>query len=144
MHDRTEWERVTTGTVRIKGKEYKNLVEFRRPCQSCGELFSVYVTGKIANGHADSNSFGLKNCDKHRRNKTGAENDEVETLRTANATMAEELRGLYERGRLQFEEIQVLKAKLAVYELAPAMAAVGCETVQNTKSGSLTFPWQQE
>src|SRR5437868_13201993 len=100
MHDRSEWTRGPSGPQTIKtasGKmrTYANLAEFKRPCATCGELFSIYVTPKIAAGHADSNSFGLKNCEKHRRNRSLADSDELETLRTANATMREELEGLY-------------------------------------------------
>jgi hypothetical protein len=73
--------------------------------------------------------------------------------------MSEELQGLYGRVKDQFEEIQVLKAKLAKYELGPAMAAqvhiseigrrpndagIGCDPVQNTTNGALPskLPWE--
>lgn len=120
MHDREEWTRGGSGPKVIKGKTYKNLSEFMRPCATCGEPFSIFVTGKIASGHADSNSFGLKNCEKHRRNKAGSELDAV-TM--ANSVMKEELAGLYVRNKDLFAEVQVLKARLAVYELPAAMAA---------------------
>jgi hypothetical protein len=170
MHDRSEWERGTPGPKTIKGREYKNLIEFKRPCASCGEPFSIYVTSKIANGHADSNSFALKNCEKHRRNRSAADESEVETLRTANVTMREELTGLYEQVRTQFEELQICKAKLAQYELPAALVeqaanmmttamavpfgggpdydafdahGIGCEPVQNTSNGALPkHPWE--
>lgn len=164
MHDRSEWTRGTAGPKVIGSREYKNLIDFSRPCAACGEPFSIYVTAKIANGHADSNSFALKNCPQHRRNRSAADNNELETLRTANVTMREELTGLYEQVRLQFEELQVAKAKLAKYELAPLMAAegvtrsmellpfgegagkyagIGCEAVQNTSNGALPkHPWE--
>lgn len=144
MHDRTKWTRGTSGAQTIRGKSYANLVEFHRPCLTCEKPFSIYVTDKIARGIADSNSFGLKNCEEHRRNKPQADRGEIETLRSANLTMRDELTGLYERVRLQFEEIQQVKARLAVYELAPAMAAIGCEAVQNTTNGALPnkMPWE--
>ncbi len=66
---------------------------------TCEKLFSIFVTAKIANGHADSNSFGLKNCEEHRRNKPAADLTEIEVLRTANVTMREELTGLYARNK---------------------------------------------
>lgn len=158
MHDRTAWERGTPGPKMIKGREYKNLVEFSRPCVTCDKPFSIFVTSKIANGHADSNSFALKNCPEHRRNRSAAEESEVETLRTANVTMREELTGLYEQVRVQFEELQVAKAKLAKYELPDALVkhaasllttavttpfGIGCEPVQNTSNGALPskMPW---
>lgn len=113
MHDRTGWTRGATGEVKlmIKGREktYKNLVEFKRPCASCGELFAIYVTPKIANEQADSNSFGLKNCEKHRRSSIRDVQPELEKLRMENNTMRAELKGVY--------------ARLAQYELAPAKKA---------------------
>jgi hypothetical protein len=133
MHDRTAWTRGPAGPKTIGKKTYKDLVEFFRPCATCAEPFSIFVTSKIAGGQADSNSFGLKNCPKHRRNKSGAEGDEVDTLRMANQVMSEELKGLYGRDKEQFAEIQALKARLATYELAPAMAKVA---VQNK------LPWE--
>ena len=121
MHDRSEWTRGTPGPKTIKGREYKNLVEFTRSCTTCGEPFSIFVTQKIANGHADSNSFALKNCDKHRRNRSATDEHEVETLRTANVTMREELTGLYASNKELFDELQIAKAKLAQYELPAAL-----------------------
>jgi len=101
MHDRTEW----TETRSSLGKK-KNLVEFTRPCAQCGEPFSILVTEKIASGHADSNSFGLKNCEEHRRNYRPAKRD-----------LEAELAVLYERDKAQVAEIQELKAQLHAYEL---------------------------
>lgn len=132
MHDRTEWTKGATGPQVIKGKSYKSLTEFTRQCATCDQPFSIFVTAKIAAGHADSNSFGLKNCDLHRRNKPASDLGEIDTLRTANVTMREELQGLYERVKTQFEELQVIKARLATYELAPAMAA----------QAQIKMPWE--
>jgi hypothetical protein len=150
MHNREEWTKGQTGDHFIKGKKYRNLTEFYRPCQSCGKPFSVFVTQKVADGHADSNSFGLKNCEEHRRQKP-AEAPELSQLRTYKATTDEELQALYDRNKELFEELQVCKARLAQYELASAMAAIGCEPVQNTSNGvahapaaePLTFPWDK-
>jgi hypothetical protein len=123
MHDRTPWTRGRTGDFQLptrsgKMKTYNNLTEFTRPCLTCGQPFSIHVTGKIAAGEADSNSFGLKNCEEHRRARTTDD-----TLRMSNTVMKEELAGLYSRVQEQFAEIQQLKARLAVYELQPAMEA---------------------
>lgn len=134
MHNRSEWLRGSPGPKTIKGREYKNLVEFSRKCQTCEAPFSIYVTSKIAAGHADSNSFGLKNCPDHRRNKTGAQGVEVEQLRMANNIMRQELEGLYARDKDLFAENQALKARLATYELQGAMATFGGVP-------ALTFPW---
>lgn len=137
MRDRSEWTRGPTGPQTIKGANYKNLTEFKRPCVACGELFSIFVTQKIANGHADSNSFGLKNCEAHRRNRPPADTNEVETLRTANATMREEL-------VWRTAQVKELEARLAIYELPAMVKVIGCETVQNTTNSSLPnrFPWE--
>ncbi len=117
MHDRSGWTRGETGAVVIKGKKYPKLVAFTRACATCGQNFSVFVTEKIADGHADSNSFGLKNCEDHRRNRTGADNTELDMLRTANKTMSEELTAAY-------TQIRDLQARLNKYELQPAMEAL--------------------
>lgn len=129
MHDRTEWIKGRTGPVTLKNKRgrehtYANLTEFTRPCKTCEKPFSIFVTSKIAAGHADSNSFGLKNCEEHRQGHGGVSSVEVEALRMSNATMRAELTGLYERDKALFAENQVLKARLATYELQSAMAAV--------------------
>lgn len=139
-HER-DHEKITLGK-----KQYRNMEEWTRPCCVCGEKFAIYTR---TNGDIINSSFGLKTCKPHRGERPGvggmADPGEVQRLRAANATMTEELEGLYERVRLQFEEIQVIKARLATYELAPAMHAIGCEAVQNTTNGrgdSLTFPWR--
>jgi hypothetical protein len=156
MQSREGWTRAEPGPKVVKGKTYKTLVEYVRGCSVCAKPFSIFVTAKIASGHSDSNSFGLRNCEEHRRSRMHADATELSKLRTANATMADELPGLYERVRVQFEEIQVLKARLAVYELAPAMEAqshvayglapdgIGCDPVQNTTNGALPskLPWE--
>lgn len=131
MRDRTIWEKGVTGPQTINGHTYKNLTRYTRRCVSCGEPFSIFVTAKIAAGHADSNSFGLTTCEKHRRNKTST--SELDTLRTANATMKDELAGLYER-------VRDLEARLAKYELPSALRQ---EQTAATTSGSLPnqLPW---
>ncbi len=120
MHSRNGWERGNTGPTKIKNKTYPKLVEFSRPCATCGQKFSVFVTEKIADGHADSNSFGLKNCEDHRRNRTAADNTEVEMLRTANKTMTDELTAAY-------SQIRTLTESLKKYELQPALAALAAD-----------------
>lgn len=152
MHDRSEWIKGTAGevtlTVRGKNRTYKNLTPFSRPCAACGEMFSIHVTEKIAAGHADSNSFGLKNCEKHRRSHgPTVDHAELEKLRMINVTMKGELDGLYARDAEHFAEIQSLKARLAQYELPAAMATLAEYNAGDVKAlGSpalaLTFPWE--
>ncbi len=124
MRDRDGWIRGDGAPVRVKNKLYKHLVEFKRPCAHCAEPFSIFVTRKIADGEADSNSFGLRNCEKHRRNSIP--NPMTEETVMANNVMREELDGCY-------KTIADLKARLAQYELAPAMAARAALTKP--------FPW---
>jgi hypothetical protein len=157
MHDRSAWTRGAAGPVTLRGKKYSNLVQYTRPCKTCGAQFSIYVTKRIDAGHADSNSFGYANCEQHRRGRTAADAGETAQLRTASATMTEELEGLYARNRQIFEELQQVKAKLAQYELPEAMQAAAGDlnlnalqeareafaTDPSLTAPPLTFPWEQ-
>lgn len=71
MQDRSAWTRVAEGSKYLRGRDYSHLIEFRRPCSTCGEPFSIFVTRRIADGEADTNSFGLVNCEAHRRTRKG-------------------------------------------------------------------------
>lgn len=137
MHDRTDWTRGRSGPLTIKGRAYNNLVEFTRPCQTCKKPFAIYVTSKIAMGHADSNSFGLKNCEEHRKSALKGDSANADQLRMANNVMKQELDGLYARDQEHMAEIQRLKARLATFELQGAMQAAGEQPANN-----LTFPWR--
>lgn len=110
MHDRTDWERGGEGPRYIKGRNYPKLVEFKRPCKTCGESFSIYVTSRIADGFADTNSFALRNCEIHRR---GTGNVETEALRAKDSVMSEELQGMYGIERELRAENAALKAEMA-------------------------------
>lgn len=137
---RDAWAR-SDGTHEIQknGRHYKNLVRFVRPCATCGEPFAIFVSQAVANGQATNNNFGLKNCELHRQ--TMVDKNEVEKIRSANVTMADELTAVYARNKALFEELQVMKGRLAQYELTPALAAIG--TVDTT-NGALTskMPWE--
>jgi hypothetical protein len=92
VHDRSTWTRGGAGPRHIRGRNYKNLIEFTRPCKTCGVNFSVYVTEKIADGGGDSNVFGLRNCEIHR----GSNGDlHLVAQRGKEKMMAEELKGMY-------------------------------------------------
>ena len=67
MHDRSEWISHGASKPYMNGRKY--MYEFRRLCKTCGEPFPIFVTERIANGAADSNSFALVNCEVHRRGK---------------------------------------------------------------------------
>lgn len=133
MHDRTEWTRGTTGPQTIKGKSYNNLTEFHRHCATCDEPFSIFVTAKIASGAADSNSFGLKNCERHRLNKSTAETDAVRTeneqLKLVNRNLRDEC-----EGHLAF--IAELKALLP-----PSAQDVMRGQEQKVTTQAPLFPW---
>lgn len=107
MRDRSEWRQGVTGPVQIGRKRYPRLAEFSRPCVACKQRFSIYVTEKIAEGLADSNNFGLKNCEEHRR---GGNPAELDSLRSKDKVMSDELSGLY-------ETIRELRERLAKHEL---------------------------
>jgi hypothetical protein len=86
MQDRSAWTRVAEGPKYLRGRDYLHLIEFRRPCSTCGEPFSIFVTRRIADGEADTNSFGLVNCDAHRRTRKdkGEAPQTMAELRTEN------------------------------------------------------------
>lgn len=116
---RDPWQREPgVHDIERNGRAFKNLVLFTRECVTCKARFGIYVTQRVADGYGSNNNFGLKNCELHRSGQVGKA--ELEAMRTANATMKEELAGLYERVRLLFEELQQTKARLAQYELGPA------------------------
>ena len=140
MHDRSMWTRGTRGThVAGNGKVYNNLTEFSRPCYTCSQMFSIYVTDRIADGLADSNSFALRNCPMHRqrgRRTTEAANPGSDAM--VQNTMKEELTGLY-------GQVAELKSRLATYELQGAMNNMQvCEPVQNTRPSEFPnrMPWE--
>ena len=123
MRDRSEWIRGETGPQKIGTRSYKRLTEFSRPCATCKQPFSIFVTEKIAEGLADSNNFGLRNCEVHRRGAAPLDREELESLRTKDRVMADELSGLY-------ATIRDLKERLAKAEARPVPKG-------------LTFPWGQ-
>ena len=125
MRDRSEWIRGETGPQKIGTRSYKRLTEFSRPCATCKQPFSIFVTEKIAEGLADSNNFGLRNCEVHRRGAAPIDSEELESLRTKDRVMADELSGLY-------ATIRDLKERLAKAEARPAPKA---------PTRDLTFPW---
>ena len=116
MRDRSEWIRGETGPQKIGTRSYKRLTEFSRPCATCKQPFSIFVTEKIAEGLADSNNFGLRNCEVHRRGAAPIDSEELESLRTKDRVMADELSGLY-------ATIRDLKERLAKAEARPVPGA---------------------
>lgn len=120
MHDRSEWTKLADGPKTIGKKTYSNLTEFARPCVTCGKPFSIFVTKKIASGHSDSNSFALKNCPEHRRNKTSGDVFSNTVLQQTCADQEKQIAELV-------SENELLKARLAKYELPAALQAVAAE-----------------
>lgn len=111
MHDRSGWEQMAAGPRYIKGRNYKALVEFRRPCKTCSESFSIFVTDRIAAGFADTNSFALRNCENHRRQ--AASGVETAALRTQQTVMEDELQGMYGIERELRDRIKAMEADIA-------------------------------
>lgn len=114
-------DRITLGK-----KQYRNMEEWSRPCATCKTSFSIFVR---QNSTGINSNFGYRNCKDHRGNRVSVDgavvdNAELETLRSANNIMKEELDGLY-------AEAKELRASLAKYELQPALVA------QSEKK----FPW---
>ncbi len=130
---RAGWDRVP-GTCEIsngKGKTYRGMVRFERPCATCGERFGIHVTQSTADGEAHNSGFGLRNCEKHRMKMVpagiGVSVDAAEKLRTANVTMKDELTGLYALNK-------ELRDRLARYE---------GELLQNGNSqNNVKMPWE--
>lgn len=151
-HTREGWTEVATHTsVVLHGKQYRNMREWARPCVVCKSNFSAFESA----GRVDANSqFSNKTCPAHRgllpalergfivwsdslkgivpgascvsTEVPAAPNEELEMLRTANATMKEELDGLY----MQLKE---LREQVARYEMGAAPRAATRTDVQTYK-----------
>lgn len=132
-HER-DHDKVTLGK-----KQYRNMEEWSRPCALCGNPFSIFV--RTGAGELNS-SFGLRTCKDHRGQKIpgGSVTDgpEIEALRMSNAVMKQELDGAYAQAKTLFEENQVLKARLARYEL---QGAIQEHATNSEPASNLTFPW---
>jgi hypothetical protein len=151
-------------TTKYWNGDYIHLYRVTRPCATCRGEISLSVSRKALQGFTKNAGLLLRNCPTCRaERKNGGpgsrggtsrptvqstpaqapiDTTELEQLRMYKATVAEELAGLYSRNSELFAEVQVLKARLAQYELPAAMRAIGCETVQNTMESNLTYPWQ--
>lgn len=98
------------------GGNYVHLYRVTRPCATCGAEISLHVTKGALDGSKKNAGLLLRNCPKCRAERkaggvgsrggrsrpvaevatpAAVDNTELETLRTANATMKEELEGLY-------------------------------------------------
>ena len=130
---------------------FRNAHRIVRQCPTCADSYAIEVTTAALLGQAKNHGLGLRRCKNCRsalkrkditneyaeRKARGADGGtsaadsvELEQLRTANVTMKEELDGLYVRNKELFAEVQVLKAKLAQYELPAAMQEIANK-----------FPW---
>lgn len=132
-----------------KGKIYRGLVKFARPCASCAADFTIHVTEAVADGNSHNSSFGLRNCELHRMKMVApsmaASSEELESLRSWKATVTEELKGFDQMRRdynRLYEENSVLKARLAKYELAPAMEAVKPNGLGFRGATKNKLPWE--
>ena len=119
------------------GGNYVHLYRVTRPCATCGAEISLHVTKGALDGSKKNAGLLLRNCPKCRAERkaggvgsrggrsrpiaeaapaAAVDNTELEALRTANATMKEELDGLY-------TQIKELREKLARYEGGTSVAA---------------------
>lgn len=131
-----------THVLEYKGRTYKNMVLFSRPCATCGEKFGIHVTEQVADGRASSNNFALKNCEKHRqRAGNSADPQEIKKLSEQLSSVNSYCATLERDHKTQFEELQVVKARLAKYELGPAMEQ---HATNGVVKESLTFPWRTD
>lgn len=135
------WSGGTPITKRFRG-DFVHLYRLTRPCKSCGAEIKIDVTKRALDGEAKNAGLLLKNCTTCRADRKnggvgsrgGTSRPQVETaggaehLVTANATMKQELVGVYAENR-------ELRARLAKYELQPAMEALA--------SSPLTMPWER-
>lgn len=143
--------------------DYIHLYRVTRPCATCSAEISLDVTKKALQGSTKNAGLLLRNCPQCRaERKAGgpgsrggksrptvdapatpvqADTGELERLRMMVATMKAELDPLYARVREQFEEIQQLKARLAKYELQPAMGELQKVTASNGGLHS-HMPWE--
>lgn len=118
-----------------RGK-YVHLYTLRKPCAQCSREMRIDVSKAALEGTAKNAGLHLKRCkicrDAAKALRTNSrphvEGEEQltkpidpqtadEILRTANATMKEEIEGLYAQNK-------ELRERLARYEMAPAMEAV--------------------
>ncbi len=121
-----------------------HLYTLRKPCAECGGEMRIDVTKAALEGTAKNAGLHLKRCAVCRAKTQAAgtssrptvegeqvrleiEPNDAEQLRTANATMREELKGLYAQNK-------ELRARLSKYELQPAMEAVA--------NGHAKMPWE--
>jgi hypothetical protein len=156
-HSRDGWtHREDHASVYIEGKQYRSMREWSRPCVVCGtDILAFEKSGTV-----DANSrFGNKTCKDHRGLLPAMERGFIawsvtlrgivpgpscvssdvpavtdESLRMANKVMTEELDGLY-------ADNKDLKARLAKYELQPALVA---EHSGHASNGVLPtkLPWE--
>jgi len=136
-----------------RGKHVR-LYRLHKPCGECGAEMQIDVTRNAVEGKAKNAGLKLTRCAGCRARATAMnvssrpkvngepvnprqhtftvsplELQELDQLRTANATMKEELAGLYAENR-------TLRATLAKYELAPATAAVA-------NGAAPKMPWEK-
>lgn len=127
---------------------YVHLYTLKKPCAECQKEMVIDVTKAAIEGRAENAGLKLKRCATCRATSKALKTNsrphvegevknpfattaivdasELEQLRTANATMTEELAGLYTQNR-------ELRARLAKYELQPAMEALAAHRM----------PWEQ-
>ncbi len=138
-HNREGWTRVAQhDSVQLGGKQYRHMEEWSRPCAICETKFSVYEKS----GQVDANSrFSNRTCEAHRGLLPAFEKgfiawDKDAGTMTAGyacsgavanddlATVTKERDEAWEMNVELMTELGKLKARLAKYELQPAMQSI--------------------
>lgn len=134
---------------------HMHLYTLTRPCAECGNEMRIDVTKAALDGSAYNAGLKLRRCAKCRattaalkttsRPKVEGEappqqlKEKADTTAAAMlATMKEEVSGLYAENKQLRTEADVLRMRLAKYELAPAMERVANGSTQSGHK----MPWE--
>lgn len=140
-----------------RGK-WVHLYTLRKPCAQCGAEMKIDVTKAAIEGTRENAGLNLTRCAPCRAAAKAlrtnsrprvegeppprmlmriAEPDptEFEQLRMANATMKDELKGLY-------AQVRDLQTRLATYELAPAIEAMARSPANGASNEVVKMPWE--
>ena len=160
-HTRTGWVHVKDHeSVTLNGKQYRHMREWRRPCAICGADFPAYEKS----GTVDASSrFSSRTCDAHRGLMPAFEKGYIGWSKEAGQVvpgvrcgvgtpsapagdalndtemLEAELSGVYARLDAAKQEVAALKARLAKYELAPAIAEAAAPKVYKLPEPPLTM-----
>lgn len=110
---------------------FRNAHRITRECPTCAGTYAIEVTTAALLGSAANHGLALRRCKACRaalkrggveyaarkeQDGTGADISELERLRAANATMKEELSGLYARNKELTEKLSLYEPKKMPWE----------------------------